>query len=61
MDTVNTLVKLEHGTPRIRSVMIMCPVDDTGKYSVRPSTMAIMMDSKIVMADQEDFPFFMIA
>jgi hypothetical protein len=36
-------------------------VDDMGKYSVRPSTMAMMMDSKIVMADQEDFPFFMMA
>lgn len=28
---------------------IMCPVDDTGKYSVMPSTMPKTMDSKIVM------------
>jgi hypothetical protein len=40
---VNVLVKESSAMPIIEEVMIMWPVEDTGKNSVRPSTMARIM------------------
>ena len=37
---VNSLVKSSCAIPKKEDVIIMCPVEDTGKYSVMPSIMA---------------------
>src|SRR4030095_7970056 len=44
MATVNNLVNSLSVTPNSFSAMIMCPVEETGKNSVRPSTIAIIID-----------------
>ena len=48
MIKVNALTNSVLSTPKTFCVMIMCPVDDTGKNSVKPSTMAMMMVSQMV-------------
>ena len=40
--TVNALTKGVLSTPNRLYAIIMCPVEDTGKNSVSPSTMAMM-------------------
>jgi hypothetical protein len=47
--TVKSLVKLFGGTPSSLSVMIICPVEDTGRYSVIPSTIAMIIASIVFM------------
>lgn len=46
MATVNVFVKGSDSIPRIADVMIMCPVEDTGKNSVNPSTIDRMIASR---------------
>jgi hypothetical protein len=43
MAMVNSFVNLSALMPMIDVVMIMCPVEETGRNSVNPSTMAIMI------------------
>jgi hypothetical protein len=40
MATVNILTNSSLAMPMIEEAIIICPVDDTGKYSVIPSIMA---------------------
>ena len=42
---VNNLVKSSEAIPIKEEAMIMWPVEDTGKYSVKPSIMAKIMAS----------------
>jgi hypothetical protein len=49
MPTVNNFVKSLSGTPRNLPVIIMCPVEEIGKNSVSPSTMAIITASTMLM------------
>ena len=46
----NALTNSVLSTPNKFWVIIMCPVEDTGKNSVNPSTMAIIMVSNILMS-----------
>jgi hypothetical protein len=40
MDTVNTFVNGSEAIPMTEEPIIICPVDETGKNSVKPSMMA---------------------
>jgi hypothetical protein len=49
MATVKSLVNGLEAIPIIDEAMIMCPVEDTGRNSVSPSTIASIMASSIDM------------
>jgi hypothetical protein len=49
MQIVNSFTKGVDSIPRRAEVMIMCPVDEIGRNSVNPSTIAIINASKYVM------------
>jgi hypothetical protein len=49
MIIVNAFTKGVLSTPSRFCVIIMCPVEDTGRNSVSPSTIAMIIVSKTVM------------
>lgn len=50
MMMVNALTKSEFSTPNRFSAISICPVDETGKNSVKPSTMDIIMVCRRVIS-----------
>jgi hypothetical protein len=49
MATVNIFVNESAEIPIIEDVIIICPVEEMGKNSVMPSTMAIIIACKILI------------
>ena len=49
MATVNIFTKGSEAMPMMDDPMIICPVDETGKNSVRPSMMASIIAWRMVM------------
>ena len=51
MVIVNNLVKSSEAIPINEEAKIMCPVEDTGRYSVMPSMMASVTASRVFKMD----------